>query len=49
MEVSVQHHAPDALLPRKMSPLPTLQENGWAQELIWTCWSRWKLFFLVRN
>jgi len=40
MEVSGQHHAPDALLPGKMSPLPTLQVNGWAQELIWTYWRR---------
>jgi len=49
MEVSGQHHAPDALFPGKMSPLPTLQENWHAQELIWTCWIRWKLFSLVRN
>jgi len=34
--VSSQHHAPYALLPGKTSPLPTLQEKGWAQELIWT-------------
>jgi hypothetical protein len=37
MGVSVQHHAPAALLPPgKGPPVPIGQEAGWAPEPVWT-------------
>jgi hypothetical protein len=36
MEVSGQLHAPATLYPREMTPIPIVQEAGWASELVWT-------------
>jgi hypothetical protein len=36
MGVSSQRHAPGALTPGQGSPVPTVQEAGWALELVWT-------------
>jgi len=36
MEINSQHHAPDALVPRKVSPGQILLEVGWAPESAWT-------------
>jgi hypothetical protein len=34
--VSGQHHAPAALYPRERTPVPIVQEAGWASEPVWT-------------
>jgi hypothetical protein len=34
--MSGQRHAPAALYPRGRTPEPTVQEAGWASELVWT-------------
>jgi hypothetical protein len=36
MGVSGQRHAPAALYPRERTPVPTVQEAGWAPEPVWT-------------
>jgi hypothetical protein len=36
MGVSGQHHAPDALCAGERTPVPTVQEAGWAPEPVWT-------------
>jgi hypothetical protein len=36
MGVSGQHHAPAALHPGERTPVPILQEAGWAPESVWT-------------
>jgi hypothetical protein len=36
MRVSSQHHAPAALYPRERTPVPVVQEAGWAPEQVWT-------------
>jgi hypothetical protein len=40
MEVSGQLHAPAALLPGKMPPVPIEWEVGWIPEPVWSTWSR---------
>jgi hypothetical protein len=36
MGVSGQRHAPALLYPGEGPPVPTVQEAGWASELVWT-------------
>jgi hypothetical protein len=36
MGVSGQRHAPAALYPGEMTPVPIGQEAGWATEPVWT-------------
>ena len=38
MDVSVQHHAPAALLPRKKHLVPIEKEAGGKTEPVWTSW-----------
>jgi hypothetical protein len=55
MKVSGQIHAPAALSPGKEPPVPVGYEAGWAQDLVWTLWSREKslaksiISFLVKQ
>jgi len=40
MEVSGQPYAPEALPPRKETPMPLGEEAGWTPETVWTRWRR---------
>jgi hypothetical protein len=35
MEISGHFHAPSALTPNKVLPIPTEKEGGWALEPVW--------------
>jgi hypothetical protein len=49
MAVSGQRHAPAALCPRGKAPVPTVQEAGWASDLVWTQRLEDKSFLLCRG
>jgi len=46
MEVSGQPYAPEALPPRKETPMPLGEEAGWTPETVWTRWRRKKILAL---
>jgi hypothetical protein len=49
MGVSTQRHAPAALCPGERTPVPIVQEAGWASEPVWTQRLEEKILFLCRG
>jgi hypothetical protein len=47
--VSGQRHATTALSPEERTPVPIVQEAGWAPELVWTQRLEEKSFYLCRE